>query len=246
MIVEFVRSSSPPGDILGISLTNSAAPGPNPWPSPRPRPLGGGHSLPGPPPRWPASLPRPSPTGFPTSARSLAKSASGGRLRRSRSAPRRRRRERGGGGAAVVRARGAPTDRRQSKVPAERFGIRLGVKEHLLAVAWLGTSDRAALQSLIPLAGAVGAGTIFSLFCRHPARRRAAGLRSLRDRRGPDRRRLDRGDRDRPPPRRRSDLEPRPDPDGDAAGHRDAAAGRRQRLQPGQRVLRPRAWSCYR
>jgi hypothetical protein len=37
--------------------------------------------------------------------------------------------------------------------------IRLGVKEQVL-----GASDRAALQSLIPLAGALGAGTIFALF----------------------------------------------------------------------------------
>ncbi|MBS1884183.1 MAG: hypothetical protein JSS97_14640 [Actinobacteria bacterium] len=43
------------------------------------------------------------------------------------------------------------------------------MKEHLLS-----SSDRAALQSLIPLAGAVGAGTIFSLFA---GNRRGAGLR---------------------------------------------------------------------
>jgi hypothetical protein len=49
-------------------------------------------------------------------------------------------------------------------VPAERFGIRGGVREHLLAVARLSASDRAALQSLIPLASGLGAGTIFGLF----------------------------------------------------------------------------------
>jgi hypothetical protein len=52
-------------------------------------------------------------------------------------------------------------------VPAERSGIRGGVKEHLLAllaVAKLSASDRAALQSLIPLASGLGAGTIFGLF----------------------------------------------------------------------------------
>jgi hypothetical protein len=54
-------------------------------------------------------------------------------------------------------------------MPAERCGIRAGVKEHLLS-----PSDRAALQSLVPLAGAVGAGTIFSLFA---GTRRGAGLR---------------------------------------------------------------------
>jgi hypothetical protein len=52
-------------------------------------------------------------------------------------------------------------------VPAERSDIRGGVKEHLLvllAVAKLSASDRAALQSLIPLASGLGAGTIFGLF----------------------------------------------------------------------------------
>jgi hypothetical protein len=44
-------------------------------------------------------------------------------------------------------------------VPAGRFDIRPGVKEHLLSA-----SDRAALQSLIPLASGLGAGTIFGLF----------------------------------------------------------------------------------
>jgi hypothetical protein len=57
-------------------------------------------------------------------------------------------------------------------VPAERSDIRLGVKEHLLAVAKLSPSDRAALQSLIPLASGLGAGTIFGLF--FVGRRRAA------------------------------------------------------------------------
>jgi hypothetical protein len=52
-------------------------------------------------------------------------------------------------------------------VPAERSGIRAGVREHLLVllgVAKLSASDRAALQSLIPLASGLGAGTIFGLF----------------------------------------------------------------------------------
>jgi hypothetical protein len=52
-------------------------------------------------------------------------------------------------------------------LPAERSGIRPGVKEQLfsvLAVARLSASDRAALQSLIPLASGLGAGTIFGLF----------------------------------------------------------------------------------
>jgi hypothetical protein len=52
-------------------------------------------------------------------------------------------------------------------LPAERCGIRPGVKEHLLtllAVARLSASDRGALQSLIPLASGLGAGTIFGLF----------------------------------------------------------------------------------
>ena len=49
-------------------------------------------------------------------------------------------------------------------MPAERSGIRGGVKEQLLAVAKLSASDRAALQSLIPLASGLGAGTIFGLF----------------------------------------------------------------------------------
>jgi hypothetical protein len=60
-------------------------------------------------------------------------------------------------------------------VPAERSDIRAGVKEHLLvllAVAKLSPSDRAALQSLIPLASGLGAGTIFGLF--FVGRRRAA------------------------------------------------------------------------
>jgi hypothetical protein len=49
-------------------------------------------------------------------------------------------------------------------VPAERSGNRGGVKEQLIAVARLSASDRAALQSLIPLASGLGAGTIFGLF----------------------------------------------------------------------------------
>ncbi len=60
-------------------------------------------------------------------------------------------------------------------MPAERSGIRPGVNEALpsvLAVAKLGASDRAALQGLIPLAGALGAGTIFGLF--FVGRRRAS------------------------------------------------------------------------
>jgi hypothetical protein len=49
-------------------------------------------------------------------------------------------------------------------VPAGRFGIRPGVNAHLLLATALGASDRAALQSLIPLASGLGAGTIFGLF----------------------------------------------------------------------------------
>jgi hypothetical protein len=52
-------------------------------------------------------------------------------------------------------------------VPAERSGIRDDVKEHVLSA-----SDRAALQSLIPLASGLGAGTIFGLF--FVGRRRAS------------------------------------------------------------------------
>jgi hypothetical protein len=48
------------------------------------------------------------------------------------------------------------------------------VNARLLLATALGASDRAALQSLIPLAGAVGAGTIFSLFA---GTRRGAALR---------------------------------------------------------------------
>jgi hypothetical protein len=48
------------------------------------------------------------------------------------------------------------------------------VNAHLVLATHLGPSDRAALQSLIPLAGAVGAGTIFSLFA---GTRRGAALR---------------------------------------------------------------------
>jgi hypothetical protein len=59
-------------------------------------------------------------------------------------------------------------------VPAGRFGIRPGVNAHLVLATALGASDRAALQSLVPLAGAVGAGTIFSLFA---GTRRGAALR---------------------------------------------------------------------
>jgi hypothetical protein len=60
-------------------------------------------------------------------------------------------------------------------VPAERSDIRPGVKEALLTVlaaAKLSASDRAALQSLIPLASGLGAGTIFGLF--FVGRRRAS------------------------------------------------------------------------
>ncbi|GEM_PF-1463255 len=49
-------------------------------------------------------------------------------------------------------------------MPAGRFGIRPGVNAHLLLATALGASDRAALQSLIPLASGLGAGTIFGLF----------------------------------------------------------------------------------
>jgi hypothetical protein len=48
-------------------------------------------------------------------------------------------------------------------VPAGRSGIRPGVNAHLVLAAHLGPSDRAALQSLIPLASGLGAGTIFGL-----------------------------------------------------------------------------------
>lgn len=49
-------------------------------------------------------------------------------------------------------------------MPAGLSGIRPGVNAHLLLAAHLGPSDRAALQSLIPLASGLGAGTIFGLF----------------------------------------------------------------------------------
>lgn len=49
-------------------------------------------------------------------------------------------------------------------MPAGRSGIRLGVNLHLFLATALGASDRAALQSLIPLASGLGAGTIFGLF----------------------------------------------------------------------------------
>jgi hypothetical protein len=49
-------------------------------------------------------------------------------------------------------------------VPAGRSGIRPGVNAHLVLATALGGSDRAALQSLIPLASGLGAGTIFGLF----------------------------------------------------------------------------------
>jgi hypothetical protein len=48
-------------------------------------------------------------------------------------------------------------------LPAGRSGIRPGVIHQLFATA-LSASDRAALQSLIPLASGLGAGTIFGLF----------------------------------------------------------------------------------
>jgi hypothetical protein len=60
-------------------------------------------------------------------------------------------------------------------LPAGRSGIRPGVNAHLLALfaaARLGAGDRAALQSLIPLASGLGAGTIFGLF--FVGRRRAS------------------------------------------------------------------------
>ena len=46
------------------------------------------------------------------------------------------------------------------------------MSEHLLAIAKLSASDRAALQSLIPLASGLGAGTVFGLF--FVGRRRAS------------------------------------------------------------------------
>jgi hypothetical protein len=52
-----------------------------------------------------------------------------------------------------------------AELPAGRSGIRAGVREHLISLATtLSASDRAALQSLIPLASGLGAGTIFGLF----------------------------------------------------------------------------------
>jgi hypothetical protein len=57
-------------------------------------------------------------------------------------------------------------------VPAGRSDIRDGVKEQLFALAKLSAGDRAALQSLIPLASGLGAGTIFGLF--FVGRRRAS------------------------------------------------------------------------
>jgi hypothetical protein len=49
-------------------------------------------------------------------------------------------------------------------VPAGPSGIRPDVNAHLLFATTLSASDRAALQSLIPLASGLGAGTIFGLF----------------------------------------------------------------------------------
>jgi hypothetical protein len=49
-------------------------------------------------------------------------------------------------------------------LPAGRSGIRPGVNLHLVLATALSASDRAALQSLIPLASGLGAGTIFGLF----------------------------------------------------------------------------------
>jgi hypothetical protein len=49
-------------------------------------------------------------------------------------------------------------------VPAGRCDIRAGVNVHLVLATALSASDRAALQSLIPLASGLGAGTIFGLF----------------------------------------------------------------------------------
>ncbi len=65
---------------------------------------------------------------------------------------------------ALSEGKGHEFQRRRSKVPAGRSGIRARVKVHLLLAAALGASDRAALQSLIPLASGLGAGTIFGLF----------------------------------------------------------------------------------
>jgi hypothetical protein len=48
-------------------------------------------------------------------------------------------------------------------LPAGRSDIRAGMNLHLFATA-LSDSDRAALQSLIPLTSGLGAGTIFGLF----------------------------------------------------------------------------------
>src|SRR6201996_2412073 len=110
----------------------------------------------------------------PTSGRSAARGGPGGSRRRSRPARRRRRRAPRGGTGAFVRAPSAPLDRRPSKVPAERSDIRGGVKEHLLSA-----SDRAALQSLIPLASGLGARTIFGLFFVGRRRARFSGFDSI-------------------------------------------------------------------
>lgn len=60
-------------------------------------------------------------------------------------------------------------------MPAGRCDIRPDVGQHLISYATtLNGGDRAALQGLIPLAGAVGAGTIFSLFA---GGRRGTGFR---------------------------------------------------------------------
>src|SRR6201999_156110 len=75
-----------------------------------------------------------------------------------------RRDRRCGGPGGVVRRQRAPIQCRESKVPAGRSGIRPGGNAHPLLATALGASDRAALQSLIPLASGLGAGTIFGLF----------------------------------------------------------------------------------
>lgn len=93
----------------------------------------------------------------------------------------------------------------------------------------LSDGDRAALQALVPLAGALGVGTIFALF--FGGRRKSGTAMFELDRRGADRGRFGRFLQRLAAASKRSDHQSRFDADGDSVARGGLPAGPRQRVR---------------
>ena len=123
-------------------------------------------------------------------------------------------------------------------MPAGRFGIRAGVREHLISFATaLGAERSRRPAGPHPACRGGRCGHDLQPLRRGSAGDRVPGVRSLRDRRRAHRGGDHGGAEHRPAPRRPSDHRQGTDPDRDAAGDRDAAAGRDQHLRANRRVL---------